>query len=84
MNYQLADLINGKYGEVFTDKALAEQAYADAIAEGKRLNLESSDGESELGCDGQAVEDFISLVAFPDEVSIEAWTRRNGVFPLKG
>ena len=67
MKYQLADLINGQYGEVFTDKALAEQAYADAIAEGKRLNLENSDGESDLGSDGQAVEDFISLVEIPDD-----------------
>lgn len=74
MNYQLADLINGQYGEVFTDKKVAEKALADAIAEGKRLNLENSDGEFDTGSDGEAVEDFISLVAFPDEVSIEAWT----------
>lgn len=66
MKYQLADLINGQYGEVFTDKAVAEQALKDAIEEGKRMNLESSGGESDLGSKGMRVEDFISLVAFPD------------------
>ena len=65
MKYQLADLINGQYGEVFTDKAVAEQALKDAIAEGKRLNLENSGGETDVGSyngQTQAVEDFIYIV----------------------
>ena len=62
MKYQLADLVNGQYGEVFSDKEVADKALADAIAEGKRMNLESSYGESDLGSDGMRVEDFISLV----------------------
>lgn len=67
MNYQLADLVNGQYGEVFSDKEVADQAYADAVAEGKRINLENSGGESDTGSDGQAVEYFISLVEIPDD-----------------
>lgn len=76
MKYQLADLVNGQYGEVFTDKEVADQAYADAVAEGKRINLENSGGESDMGCWGgkpQSVEDFISLVEIPDQVSLENW-----------
>ena len=67
MKYQLADLVNGQYGEVFSDKEVADKALADAIAEGKRMNLESSYGESDLGSDGMRVEDFISLVEIPDD-----------------
>lgn len=66
MKYQLADLVNGQYGEVFSDKEVADKALADAIAEGKRMNLESSCGESDLGSDGMRVEDFISLVEIAD------------------
>lgn len=74
MKYQLADLVNGQYGEVFTDKEVADQAYADAVAEGKRINLENSGGESDMGCWGgkpQSVEDFISLVNIPEITSIK-------------
>ena len=66
MKYQLADLINGQHGEIFTDKAAADIALKETIEEGKRMNLESSSGESDLGSNGMRVEDFISLVAFPD------------------
>lgn len=69
MKYQLADLVNGQYGEVFSDKEVADKALADAIAEGKRINLENSGGESEMGSWGgkpQSVEDFISLVEITD------------------
>ena len=66
MKYQLADLVNGQYGEVFSDKEVADKALADAIAEGKRMNIESSYGESDLGSDGMRVEDFISLVEIAD------------------
>ena len=67
MKYQLADLVNGQYGEVFSDKEVADKALADAIAEGKRINLENSGGESDCGSDGQTVEEFIFLVEIPDD-----------------
>lgn len=66
MKYQISDLVNGPTGEIFTDKAAADIALKETIEEGKRMNLESSSGESDLGSNGMRVEDFISLVAFPD------------------
>ena len=66
MKYQISDLVNGPTGEIFTDKEAAERELAEVIAEGKRMNLESSYGESDLGSDGMRVEDFISLVEIAD------------------
>ena len=66
MKYQLADLVNGQYGEVFDSEVEAQKALKVAIEEGKRLNLEVSGGESDCGSDGQPVEDFISLVEIAD------------------
>lgn len=76
MKYQLADLVNGQYGEIFESEEEAQQALKDAIAEGKKMNLESSDGESDMGSyngQPQTVEEFISLVEIPEVVSLEDW-----------
>ena len=70
MKYQLADLVNGQYGEVFESEEEARQELKDAIAEGKRINLENSGGESDMGIYGgqpQEVEEFIFLVEIPDD-----------------
>ena len=70
MKYQLSDLVNGQYGEIFTNKSEAEQELKWAIEEGKRLNLKYSDGETCMGTwEGkpQKVEDFISLVEIEDD-----------------
>lgn len=60
--YQLADLVNGPFGEIYETLAAAEAAYYEEVEEGKKLNLEASDGESDKGTDGTAVEDFYSIV----------------------
>lgn len=71
MKYQISDLVSGPMGEQFTDKKVAEQELKEVIAEGKRMNLESSNGESELGSNGMRVEDFISLVNIPEITRIK-------------
>lgn len=71
MKYQLADLVNGQYGEVFESEEEAQQELKDAIAEGKRINLENSGGESDMGSWGgkpQSVEEFIFLVEIPEAI----------------
>jgi hypothetical protein len=68
MKYQLSDLINGAYGKIYDTLDEAEAAYDEAVEEGKRLNLENSDGDSDRGSDDTRVEDFIFLIEMPDEV----------------
>lgn len=65
--YQLADLNNGTFGEIYETPEAAQAAYEEAVAEGKALNLAASGGESDAGTDGTAVEDFFSIVELESE-----------------
>lgn len=58
--FQLADIVNGAFGDAFNSLEDAEKALALEIEEGKRLNkIESG---CDLGSDGSSVEDFFSIV----------------------
>ena len=50
MKYQLADLHNGPFGEVFETMAEAEKALAEAIKEGQEINNENC-GAGEVPAD---------------------------------
>ena len=60
MSYQVGDLINGPYGDIYQTLADAEKALAECIAEGKALNMEQ--GGQETDTSGEPVETFFFIV----------------------
>lgn len=58
--FQLADIVNGVFGDVFYSLEDAEKALALEIEEGKRLN--KIENGCDLGSDGANVEDFFFIV----------------------
>jgi len=60
MTYQIADLINGPFGDTYDTLGEAEKALAECIEEGKALNIEL--GGQECGTDGEPVESFFFIV----------------------
>ena len=62
MSYQIADMNNGPFSEVFETMAEAEAFLQECIEEGKQVNRENSEDGSELGSDGSTVESFFCIV----------------------
>ena len=62
MKYQLADLNNGVFGEVFYNLEDAELALAEAIAEGQAENNAHADEYEQAGLPVPQAEDFLSIV----------------------
>jgi hypothetical protein len=60
MTYQIADLINGPFGDTYSTLREAEKALAECIEEGKALNIAL--GGQECGTDGASVESFFAIV----------------------
>lgn len=62
MAYQLADLSNGPFGEVFDTLAEAEKALAEVIAEGQALNEEHAQVYADAGREVPQAADFFEIV----------------------
>lgn len=73
MRYQVADAINGGFGDTFATYEEAEVALAEAIEEGKAMNLEASGGETDLGSDGTRAEDFFNIIEVTPGYPAEVW-----------
>jgi hypothetical protein len=59
MKYQIADLNNGPFGEIFDSLEAAEAALAEAIEEGQKANDEMAE---ELGMPAADASEFFSIV----------------------
>lgn len=81
MAYQIADKINGPFGETVNTLAEAEILLAECIEEGKKLNRENSQDGSELGSDGSTAESFFYIV--DAESGEEAHTAGDGIMSNK-
>ena len=62
MKYQLADLHNGPFGDVYENLADAEKALEEAIAEGQAFNDEYAQECADAGCEVPRAADFFSIV----------------------
>ena len=62
MKYQLADLVNGVFGEVFYNLEDAEMALAEAIAEGQAEADAHADEYEQVGLPVPQAEEFLSIV----------------------
>lgn len=62
MKYQLADLNNGPFGEVYETLADAEKALAEEIAEGQAVNDEYAQEYADAGQEVPSAADFFSIV----------------------
>lgn len=72
MKYQLADLNNGPFGDVYESLADAEKALADAIAEGQAINdLHASEYE-QGGKEVPRAADFFEIVEVEECVKVFA------------
>lgn len=62
MKYQLADLNNGPFGDVYENLADAEKALAKEIAEGQAFNDEYAQECEDAGREVPSAADFFSIV----------------------
>ena len=62
MKYQLADLNNGPFGDVYESVSDAEKALAEVIAEGQAFNDEHAQECEDAGCEVPSAADFFSIV----------------------
>lgn len=62
MKYQLADLNNGPFGDVYENLSDAEKALAEVIAEGQAFNDEHAQECEDAGCEVPSAADFFSIV----------------------
>lgn len=62
MAYQLADLNNGPFGDVYASREEAEKALAEVIAEGQALNEEHSQVYADAGREVPQAADFFEIV----------------------
>ena len=62
MKYQLADLNNGPFGDVYESLADAEKALADAIAEGQAINDAHAQECADAGIEVPRAADFFEIV----------------------
>ena len=62
MKYQLADLNNGPFGEVYETLADAEKALAEEIAEGQAVNDEYAQEYADAGQEAPSAAAFFSIV----------------------
>lgn len=62
MKYQIADLNNGPFGEIFDNLEAAEAALAEVIAEGRAENDLHADEYAEAGQPVPQAADFFEIV----------------------
>lgn len=62
MKYQIADLNNGPFGEIFDNLEAAEAALAEAIAEGQAENDLHASEYAEAGVPAPQAADFFEIV----------------------
>ena len=66
MKYQLADLNNGLFGDVYANLADAEKALAEVVAEGQAINDEYAQECADAGRDVPQAADFFEIVEVAD------------------
>lgn len=59
MKYQLADAVNGAFGEIFNSLEAAEAALSEAIAEGQAMNDQLA---ADCDTEAQDAADFFEIV----------------------
>ena len=62
MKYQLADLNNGPFGDVYENLSDAEKALAEEVAEGQVFNDEYAQECDDAGREVPSAADFFSIV----------------------
>lgn len=62
MKYQLADLNNGPFGDMYENLADAEKALAEVIAEGQAVNDEFAQEYADAGREVPQAADFFEIV----------------------
>ena len=62
MKYQIADLNNGPFGDMYENLADAENALAEVIAEGQAVNDELAQEYADAGRDVPSAADFYEIV----------------------
>ena len=62
MAYQIADLNNGPFGDVYDNLADAENALAEVIAEGQAINDEHAQEYADAGREVPQAADFFEIV----------------------
>ena len=62
MAYQIADMNNGPFGDVYKNLADAEKALAEAIAEGQAINEEHAQDYADAGREVPHAADFFEIV----------------------
>ena len=72
MKYQLADLSNGPFGDVYDTLPEAEAALAQEIAAGQAINNAHAQEYADAGQDVPQSSDFFSIVEINDEAEAEA------------
>lgn len=63
MKYQIADLVNGPFGEVFETLEAAEKALEEVIREGQAINDQVAE---DVGCEAANAADFFEIVEVQD------------------
>lgn len=63
MKYQIADLNNGPFGEIFDNLKDAEAALAYEVAEGQKWNIENAEDEDDIA----DASEFFEIVEIEDE-----------------
>ena len=62
MKYQIADAVNGPFGDVYANREEAEKALAEVIAEGQAINNEHAQAYQDAGCEVPQAADFFEIV----------------------
>lgn len=66
MKYQIADLNNGPFGDVYNSLESAEKALAEVIAEGQAINDEHAQEYADAGQEVPQARDFFEIVEVDD------------------
>lgn len=66
MKYQIADLVNGPFGDIYDNLADAEKALQEAIEEGQAINDAHASEYEEAGAEVPQAADFFEIVEVED------------------
>lgn len=66
MKYQIADLNNGPFGDMYNSLESAEKALAEVIAEGQAINDEHAQEYADAGQEVPKARDFFEIVEVDD------------------
>lgn len=66
MKYQIADLVNGPFGDIYESLADAEKALQEAIQEGQEINDAHAAEYAEAGVEVAQAADFFEIVEIED------------------